>query len=64
MMSSMLGRMLLDASMTTADEMTFSPTADGDHRRTDEMLEEVAARLDPNSSGSGVRQPEEFSMPE
>ena len=55
MMSFQLGRMILDRSAATEDEMSAAPNPDGDYGPMDALLEEIADRADNNSRFEGDR---------
>lgn len=46
MVSSQLGRMILDRSTATEDEMSAAPNPDGGYGPMDGLLEEIADRTD------------------
>jgi hypothetical protein len=57
MMSSQLGRMILDRSAATEDEMSAAPNPDGGYGPMDGLLEEIADRADNNSRFERGRRP-------
>ena len=61
MMSHQLGRMILDRSASTEDEMSAAPNPDGGYGPMDGLLEEIADRADSNSRFERDRRPESQS---
>ena len=57
MMSSELGRMILDRSAATEDEMSTAPNPDGGYGPMDGLLEEIADRVDDSSRVGRDRRP-------
>jgi len=61
MMSSQLGRLILDTSAASIDEMTAAPDSAGQYGPMDSLLGELALRIRLRSSSNGDRRPEELS---
>ena len=57
MMSSQLGRMILDRSAATEDEMSAAPNTDGGYGPMDGLLEEIADWADDNPRVGRDRRP-------
>ncbi len=57
MMTHQLGRMILDRSVSTEDEMSATPNADGGYGPIDDLLEEIAESVDDSSQLERDRRP-------
>lgn len=64
MMTSQLGRMVLDASGASGDEMTATPDPAGRYAPIGSLLGEVAVQIRGESRPRGDRRPEDFSQAE
>jgi len=59
MMSSQLGRMILDVSGASGDEMTATPDPAGRYGPIDSLLGKLAVQIGGESRSHGDRRPEE-----
>lgn len=59
MMSSQLGRMILDVSGASGDEMTATPDQAGRYAPIDSLLGDLAVQIRDGSRSRGDRRPEE-----
>jgi len=64
MMSSQLGRMILDASGASGDEMKATPDRAGRYSPMDDLLGELAVQIRVESRSRGDRRPEEHTQVE
>jgi hypothetical protein len=64
MMSSQMGRMILDASGASADEMKATPDRAGRYSPIDDLLGELAVQIRVESRSRGDRRPEEHAQVE
>ncbi len=58
-MSSQLGRMILDATSSSPDQMTVTPQDESDGNEPEELLDEISTRLRTNH---GCQRPGDFDL--